>query len=96
MRIRNDSDPYLSIERTEHAAYKKFPESLLWIVTQMRVPGVFLLTANTHTWKKILCRPIDMRIAVCCLSDAIFHRNQYSADSPRRHPNTQYGCWYQS
>ena len=41
MRIRNDSDPYLSIELTEHAAYKKSPESLLWIVSQMRVPGVF-------------------------------------------------------
>ena len=22
-------------------------------------PGNFLLTANTHTWKKVLCRPMD-------------------------------------
>ena len=27
----------------------------------MRVPGVFWLTANTHTWKKVLCQPMDNR-----------------------------------
>ena len=27
----------------------------------MRVPGLFWLTANTHTWKKGLCRPMDNR-----------------------------------
>ena len=27
----------------------------------MRVPGVFWLTANTHTWKKGLCQQMDNR-----------------------------------